>query len=157
MPRRSVASGAKWSRANLLFRGYTQRTPDGPDVAHRRKLREPRTIFLQKLQRPRRSTPATPQRRDIAHFIKHYDNVCRGTPRIISERRIPAKIARQSLRQCSAAMRDLHEEGRGGDDFLLKMHDTREERRRGEDRGGLTRHSFIIAAFNITRERGGAV
>lgn len=95
--------------------------------------------------------------RDIAHFIKHYDNVCRGTPRIISERRIPAKIARQSLRQCSAAMRDLHEEGRGGDDFLLKMHDTREERRRGEDRGGLTRHSFIIAAFNIARERGGAV
>lgn len=50
---------------------------------------------------------------------------------------------------------------RGGkgrrDGFLLKMHDTWEERRRGEDRGGLTRHSFIIAAFNIARERGGAV
>lgn len=83
---------AQNGRGPIYYSGGTQRTPNGPDVAHRRKLREPRTIFLQKLQRPRRSTPVRPpsplplslprpshtalQRRDIAHFIKHYDNVC---------------------------------------------------------------------------------
>lgn len=51
---------AQNGRGPIYYSGGTQRTPNGPDVAHRRKLREPRTIFLQKLQRPRRSTPRPP-------------------------------------------------------------------------------------------------
>lgn len=53
------------------------------------------------------------------------------TPRIISERRIPAKIVRNLCGNVLPRYAiSCHEEGRGGKRwFLLKMHDARGERR----------------------------
>lgn len=101
---------AQNGRGPIYYSGGTQRTPNGPDVAHRRKLREPRTIFLQKLQRPRHSTPYS--NAAISPILLNITITYARNAAYNFRKTYSRKNCAQSLRQCSAAIRDLVSRGR---------------------------------------------
>lgn len=162
MPRRSVASGAKWSRANLLFGRYTTHAQRGQMWPIDANYASRGRYFSKNCNGrvvPRPFAPSLPP--SLAHSTPSSNAAI--SPILLNitityawnaaynfRKTYSRKNCAQSLRQCSAAMRDLVSRARERAVVFIK--NARHEGGK-EGRIGLTRHSFIIAAFNITRER----